>query len=441
MTSDTGISRRQLLTTAGSMALVAGFPLVPKRARAQPKTLKIMQWRHFVPRFDPWFNETFAKEWGEANDTQVIVDNVGYGEIATRAAAEIQAQRGHDLIQFVTPHATLFDQVIDHREIFEECGRRYGRPADFAVRANYNPKTGRYLGFAAAFQPALVVYRKDLWGNVQAAPNSWADVLSGARRIKLLHEKSVGISLALEHNAEQTLRSIMYSFGSSEQDADGHPTLKTKATLEALKYVKDVYEQAMIKDVLTWDGASNNRFMLTGEGCFTVDSLSILRASESMKLAFDGDLALAPMPEGPAGRLGSFGYYPFVIWKFADNVAGAKQFLVDYVGRSRDAFLASGFQNMPCYPDTIPDLAALTGGQAGGSMGRYGLMKDVPSWTTNAGHPGCTNPAVSEIYEKGLVSKMFAAVATGRLTAEAALDEASREEQRIFERWREAGQL
>ena len=36
-------------------------------------------------------------------------------------------------------------------------------------------------------------------------------------------------------------------------------------------------------------------------------------------------------------------------------------------------------------------------------------MKDVASWTTNAGHPGYTNPAVSEVYERGIVSKMFAA--------------------------------
>jgi multiple sugar transport system substrate-binding protein len=440
----TSISRRRLLTSAGSTTLAAGavaLPLVSRRARAQSKTLRIMQWRHFVPAFDPWFNEAFAKQWGETNDTHVVIDNVSYGEITTRAAAEIQAQRGHDLIQFVTPHAMFYDHVVDHREVFEECTHRYGKPADFAVRANYNPRTNKYLGFAAAFQPALVVFRRDLWGNVQTLPNTWADVWSGSRRIKLLYEKSVGLSLASEHNCEQTLRSTMYSFGSSEQDIDGNPSLKSSATLEALKYVKDLYEQCMIKDVLTWDGASNNRFMLTGEGSLTVDSLSIVRASETMKLAFEGSLGLAPMPQGPAARLGTFGFYNYSIWKFADNVEGAKRFLVDYVGRSKEAFLASGFQNMPCYPDTIPDLATLTSSQVNDVPGKYSVMKDVPSWTTNAGHPGCTNPAVSEVYEKGLISRMFAAVATGRLSPEAALDEASQEEQKIFRRWKEAGKI
>ena len=85
----------------------------------------------------------------------------------------------------------------------------------------------------------------------------------------------MGFSLAPEDNSNYTLRAIMYCFGASEQDADGNPALKSKATLEAIKYVKALYEEAMSKDVLTWDAASNNRFMLNGEGCLTLDTVSI----------------------------------------------------------------------------------------------------------------------------------------------------------------------
>ena len=435
------ITRRRLLAGSGTAISALSVGMSPHRARAQRKTLRIMQWRHFIPTYDPWFNETFAKEWGERNDVDVIIDNVGFADLTPRALAELRDRRGHDLIQFVTPHATLVDSVIDHREIFEECSRRYGKPEDFALRAHFIPKSRTYFGFAAAFQPALVTYRADLFAGAQATPGTWSDALKGARRIKLLDGKPAGFSLAPEHNGEQTLRSILYSFGGSEQDADSNPTLKSPATLEALRYVKDLYEQAMAPDVLGWDGASNNRFMLTGEGCFTVDSLSIVRAAESMKLDFAGDLRLAAMPVGPASRLGSFGYYTYSIWKFSENIEGAKAFLVDLAGKSRDAFLASGFQNMPCYPAAVPDLAALTVAAGNGGSPRYALMKDVPSWTTNVGHPGYTNPAVSAVYERGIVSRMFADVATGRLTPEQALDGADREERAIYGLWRERGQL
>ena len=66
----TVVSRRDLLKTAGSTALAAGVApaIIPGRARAQQKTLRILQWKHFVPGYDEWFNETYVKEWGEQND-------------------------------------------------------------------------------------------------------------------------------------------------------------------------------------------------------------------------------------------------------------------------------------------------------------------------------------------------------------------------------------
>jgi multiple sugar transport system substrate-binding protein len=69
---------------------------------------------------------------------------------------------------------------------------------------------------------------------------------------------------------------------------------------------------------------------------------------------------LLKVPEGPAGQLGpSFGFRPYVIWRFAENIEGAKRFLVDYAANLRRAFLASGFQNMPGLPGAVPDLAGL----------------------------------------------------------------------------------
>jgi multiple sugar transport system substrate-binding protein len=62
------VSRRALIKAAGSAALVAGVGasiIVPGRARAQQKTLKILQWNHFVPGYDKWFNNEYVKEWGK----------------------------------------------------------------------------------------------------------------------------------------------------------------------------------------------------------------------------------------------------------------------------------------------------------------------------------------------------------------------------------------
>jgi multiple sugar transport system substrate-binding protein len=440
------VSRRRLLKAGGAAALTAGVApsiIIPGRVKAQQKTLKILQWKHFVPSYDEWFNGTYVKAWGEANDTQVVVDNVGFADLPRLAKAEAETQRGHDLVLFITPPAEYEDQVVDHREIYEECDRRYGKALGFSLRSTYNPKTSKYFGFCGFYAPALLTYRKDLWDDVQVAPDSWENVLTGGRQIKLLHQSPVGFSLAPEQNSAHTMRAIMYSFGSSEQDASANPALKSPATLEVIKYVKALYDEAMTKDVLTWDGAANNLAMLNGEGCLTLDTMSIVRASESTKLPIAKDLRLGKAPEGPAARLApSFGFHTYVIWKFSENVDGAKQFLADYIGHSREAFLASGFQNTPAFPDTVPDLATVVANDAGaGSSGKYSLLAELATWTTNVGHPGYTNPAISEIYSMGIVSTMCARAATGQLTPEEALDQADSEVRRIFQKWKDSGKV
>ena len=445
MAMDLSYSRRRFLGEAGATAVLAGSApaLLSRGARAQAKTLRILRWKHFVPSYDSWFNDTYVREWGQKNDTEVIVDNVGLGDLGGLAAAEAKAGHGHDLVLFLAPPPVYEDLVIDHREIYQECERLYGNAAEFARRSSYNPRTDKYYGLCAGYLPAVITYRHDLWDAVGEAPDSWDSVRKGGRKIKLLHEKPVGISLAPENNSNYSLRALMYSFGASVQNADSMPALKSKETLEALKFGKALYEEAMHSDVLLWDAPSNNRFMLGEDGCLTVDTLSIARAAESRQLPVDPHLKLAQLPAGPAGRVGpSFGLLTYIIWKFSRNIDGAKQFLVDYIGDFRNGFQASGFQNMPSFPGAVPDLMDLVQNDPNArDRRRYSILSDVASLTTNAGDPGYANAAIDETFTKGLIPLMFARVATGQQTPEDALDLASREVGEIFDKWREAGKI
>jgi multiple sugar transport system substrate-binding protein len=200
-------TRRRLLKAGGAVLLAGTVPaILPSRARAQKKTLKILQWKHFVPSYDEWFNGTYVKQWGEQNDTLVIVDNVGVADIDKVASAEIQAKRGHDLVLFIKPPAEYEDHVIDMREIYEECERKYQKPTDFILKSTYNPRSGIYFGFCSFYLPAVITYQKSWWDRVDAVPASWDDVLRAGRQIKLQFDKPVGISLAPEQNSGQTMR-------------------------------------------------------------------------------------------------------------------------------------------------------------------------------------------------------------------------------------------
>jgi multiple sugar transport system substrate-binding protein len=434
----TPVSRRRILKSAAATALAVGTgPAFIIPGRAQQRTLKILKWKHFVPGFDRWFNETYIKEWGEKNGTNVTVESVGLGDLSSRATAEAQAKQGHDLVLLLTPSPAYEDSVIDHREIFEESAHRYGNVLDAAYKSCYNPKTRKYRSFCAGILPALLTYRKDLWDAVGTAPDTWDDVRRGGRQIKLLHDQPVGISLAPEHNSDHSLRAIMYSFGSSVQDDAGNPNLKSKNTLEAIKYVKTLFEEAMPEDVLNWNAVSNNRFMLSAEGCLTLDTISIVRAAESKEMPAGKNLRLAKLPKGPTGSLGpAFGIDNYMIWKFSDNVEGAKQFLVDYIGSSRMAFVASGFQHMPSFPDAVPNFERLVTSETGAAVpGQYSLLTNASDWITNVGYPGFANAAIGEVLNTHLIPTMFAQAATGKLTPDDALTQADQEARSIFQKW------
>lgn len=442
-TKGTKTSRRRLLKVAGTAYLLAGLApaIFPSQAKAQQKTLRIMRWKNFVPGFETWFNEIFIKEWGEQNDTRVIVDNVGLGDVNRLATAEAEAQEGHDLVLFLASRAALEDNVIDHLEVFEECESRFGKIADFARKSCFNPRTKKYHGFCESYAPTVLTYRKDLWDAVGQTPATWETVRKGGRAIKLFHETPVGISLAPEHNSEHTMRAIMAAFGASVQDADGNPALNSAETLEALKFTKALYEETMTADVLSWSPPSNNQFMLAGSGCLTIDTMSIIRAAQNKKLPVDEQLALTTLPEGPAGRVGPmFTTNTYVIWRFAKNPGGAKKFLVDYIGRFQEGFLTSGFQNMPSFPNSVPGLDQIVK-SASGPPGRYAVLADVPATMTNVGHPGHSNAATDEVRGKRILSAMFAQAATGDLTPQEAMEQASAAIKPIFDKWREAGKI
>src|SRR5438874_11222622 len=129
------ISRRKFVKLSGGAVAAAGMTsafLFPQRALAQQKTLKIVQWSHFVPGYDKWFDGTFTKEWGAKHNTNVIVDHVAIAEVNARAAAEVSAKKGHDLFMFLSPPAAYEKQVIDHKEIYAEVEKKHGKKIPLA---------------------------------------------------------------------------------------------------------------------------------------------------------------------------------------------------------------------------------------------------------------------------------------------------------------------
>ena len=415
--------------------------LLTSKARASQKVLRIMRWKNFVPAYEAWFNDEFVTQWSRENDTEVVVSNVGLGEIGRLAAEEVKAGEGHDLVLFLSPRPSLEDHTIDHKEIHLECERRFGKAYEFVRRSVFNPRTGRYHGFAESYAPTVVTYRSDIWNAVGTVPDNWDGIRKAGRAAKLLHEAPVGLSLASEHNADHSLRALLAAFGSFVQNEDRRPALNSKNTLEALKFGKALYEETMSPEVLNWTSASNNQAMLSGAASLTIDTMSVVRAAEAKSLPVEPDLALAKLPVGPAGRGGpAFATNTYVIWRFARNIKGAQKFLLDYIGSFRDGLTRSGFQNMPAFPGAVPDLNELIRAPSKAS-GRYDVLSEVPDTLTNLGFPGHSNAATDEVLNRRIIPEMFSRVAKGSATPQEAMDLAGAAIAPIFDKWRETGKI
>ena len=441
--------RAFLRLAAGAVTVAAGAAcsgkssgaVSAKAAAAKPK-LRILQWNHYIPAYDQWF-DGFAARWGEEHDIDVLVDHLNVDDIRLRASAEVSAQRGHDLVSFVVTHmSVLEDDVIDHRDIMAELEAKVGPMVPVIARGVHNPKTGKYLGVSDGWAPQFVNYRADLWPEARP-PDSWESILRAAPGLKSAGTP-VGIGLSSNGvDSQSTTTSLLFSFGGSLQDEAGNLTLDRPATVEAVKFATQLYRSGMSEDVFNWDNLADNRFLAAGKGSLIIDPVSAVRATEKQDPALAAKIALAPPPAGPGGRPGHIPVVnTYAIWKFAENPTGAARFIVDLIVGYREAFLRSEFYNMPAFPGAVPDLRDLLAADtAARPAGKYGMFAEASTWTANLGRPGYDNAAVSEVFNEFIIGQMFASAARGELTAEEAVQRAHGQAKPIFDKWRERGKI
>jgi multiple sugar transport system substrate-binding protein len=436
------LSRRDFLKIAGVGGFAAGALgpsfLFPERAHAQQKTLKILQWSHFVPGFDQWFDNVFTKQWGKTHDTNVIVDHITTRAVNTRAAAEASARKGHDLFLFQFSPADYEKQVIDLTDVHQEIEKKHGKIIPLAHRSTFNPRTKKYFALSDSYVPFPGNYRKDLWeqAGYPNGPQTYEDLRAGAKKIRDKSGQPCGIGLSQDNDTTSAMHAILWSFGGSEQDENGNVTINSKQTVEALKFMRALYQESETPEVFTWDETSNNRAMLAGRISYTMNAISITRTAEKDNPEMSQKIWLSPALKGPALKLSPANvanYY--VIWDFAENKEGAKRFLVDLIDNFGEAFKASEFYNFPCFPNTVTDFAKLlTHDPKASPQDKYKVLADVLDWTTNIGFPGYSTPAISEAVSTFLLNTMFAKVARGDETPENAARAAETEYKRIFDR-------
>jgi multiple sugar transport system substrate-binding protein len=445
------VSRREFLRLAAAAAaagpglrLAAGAagPGVPPPAPG-PRTLRIAKWTHFLPEYDTWFDNVLAKEWGERHATKVIVDRIPVEQVAAAAAAEAAAGKGHDLFMFPWPPAEYQRHTIDHTEIYQGVSFGHGNVDRLGHKSTFDPKSRRYFAFADSWMPAPLHYYQDQWAAVgmPLGPLHYGSLRSGGKALRAKLGVPCGLALAPSLESNITLHTLLHGFGSHVLDAEGRVVINVGArTVTALKYVKALYEEAGASEQLAWGSGGNVRAMQARKASCTVNAISLLRTVENSDPEAAKQLRLSPPLLGSAGVIA----VPHVtncsvVWKFAENQAGAKQFLVDLIDSSKTAYEKSQGCNFPIYQKTVPDLIVrLENDPRGEPSYKYKELKDALHWTANLGFPGFANPVAMEAFNSFVVPRMFVSVVKGEASPEDAARAAEAEVMRIADKWRQA---
>src|SRR4029077_18065497 len=246
------------------------------------------------------------------------------------------------------------------------------------------------------------------------------------------------LGLSQELDTNMAVRACLWSFGGAEQDEAGHVVLNSKNTIDAVKFMRDLYKQTETPEVFSWDPSSNNRGILSGKLSFVQNAISVTRAAEKDNPEMSKQIQLRPALKGPVRRIASEHVMScYVVWQFAENKEGAKQFLADLIDEFGAAFKGSEFYNFPCFPATVPDLKAqLANDPKAVPTNKYAVLEDAMSWSTNVGFPGYATAPIDEIFNTFVLPTMFAKAARDEMSPEDAVKAADTEVRRIFAKWK-----
>jgi len=408
--------------------------------------LKILQWSHFVPQYDVWF-DPFAVAWGNANGVDVTVDHIALGELPASLTAAIDAGAGPSLVEMVFAPPQFIEGLHDLTELNMQAQELFGEQVETSKMSSYLPATGTYYGYSPGFVPDPANYDIAMWTQVgyPTGPATYADLLDGGAKIKDQLGIPLGLGMSPELDSRLAMRNVIWSFGGSVQDENECVVLNSPETLEAVQYVSDLYNSAMTEEVFAWTPASNNQGLIAGELSYILNSISAYRSLQDIDAEAADNIGFGPALSGPRGDqyASSHVWSVYVIPNYVEGpeLEAAKAFLLHLTANYNQAVFNAKLYNFPAFPSTVPELQGWLTQDPFGSRPADKLLVlnsalDTAAWL---GYPGPANPAIGEVFGTNIIVTMMAEAARGEKAPEQAIADAETQINAIFDKWREAG--
>lgn len=344
------VNRRRFV--AGTAAVSAAFVAAPfvRGANAAGK-LSVGFWDHWVPGANKAV-EALVKEWADKNKVEVQMDFITSqgNKLLLTTAAESQAKSGHDVLAFSTwLPARYSDQLVAMNDVMEPLIKENG--AVNGTVEYLGELNGKWLAVPATSGSQIKgpcsridLLKKHAGIDIQAmypagqAPKADAWNLDNfLKAAEACHKggNPFGIGLGTTSDNVDSAGALFHAFGAQLVNAKGDIVVKNDQVRQVLDYYKKLM-QFLPPDVPSWDDASNNKFLVSGQGSLIMNPPSAWAVAKRDAPQVAEQLWTHGFPVGPKGRYAPFLPYFWGIWNFSKNQSAAKS-LITFLSQASSA--------------------------------------------------------------------------------------------------------
>ena len=335
--------RRDFIKTAGvAGAMAIAAPFVKTATSAGKLSLGI--WDHWIPGANDVLEE-IVLTWGKNNGVDIKIDfitSVG-NKLLITAQAESRAKTGHDVFSLPTWFSSMFKNKLEPiDDVVEDIINKHGPLLDSARFYAYldghwrgaPAPTGSFFDSMVSrldlFKEYANMDLKNIFPDNDIRDPSLVDAwtydafLSAAEKLHLAG-KSFGGTIGATPDS-RWLSAMFTSFGAELVNKEGEITVDSDEVREVLEYLIK-FTQFMPDSVYAWDDASNNRWLISGEGSCIINPASAWAVAKRDNPEIAKKLWHHDLPRGPKGRYRPDNSQFWGIWDFADNKSAAKDLL------------------------------------------------------------------------------------------------------------------
>jgi len=430
MTSSKRFTRRRFLATTAAASAVTLAPPFIRGAHAAGK-LSVGFWDHWVPGA----NDTLTKicnEWAAKEKVDIKIDYItsqGNKDVLT-GVAEAQAKSGHDILEFRAWYApdqaknlVPVDDIVNAAmkkngsapAVVEYLGKQDGHW--IAVPATNGSQLKGPCGRIDLLKKYAGLDIVKMYPGAGGKPDkalqdqwTWDTFLSAAEKC-FKGGNPFGLAIGQSTDSVDWIGAMFHAFGAQLVDAKGNITVKSDAVKQVLEYSQRLVK-VLPPDVFAWDDASNNKYLISGQGSLIMNPPSAWAVAKRDNPKVAEQCWTFPSPKGVQGRYAPGQPFFWGIWKWSKNIPAAKSLLAHLSERSSIERMveASGGYDIPGFSGLRDFKTWAEVGPPKGTVYNYPPRED--QIVSIAGAPAPVRIA-NQMYNQATITKMIAKCTQG----------------------------